>query len=363
MAIERTSYRLIDEVVSRDIFSEHGVLLIPAGTTLEAQHITLLIERRIHEIDIGIPSPDLAEQIESAPISPQITTQLQHVFREQELREHYIKVLGNIKALFESADGTRIPPIDQIIDAYKTLSNIHVKQGYFFLQFNKLKGHDEYTYRHALNVSVISSLIGKIIGLPSDTVELLGVMGLLHDIGKMKVPPEILNKPGKLTPEEFEIMKAHTLYGYEMLKNIEGTNERILQSPLYHHERLDGSGYPSGLTGSQIPLEVQIIAIADVFDAIGSDRVYKEKDSSYFAALELMKEAYDYKLNIQIVLPFVYYLIEGYIGGIATLSSGEIAEVMMIHTDEPHRPLLRIGSRYVDMRKARHLEIVNLIAP
>lgn len=362
MIIQKTSYNLIDEFVARDIFTDSGVLLITAGTQLQAKHITLLLERHIAEVPIKDPGTSTTIHIEGAPISQEIATQLQQVFNAQELKEHYVRVLSNIKALFESADGIKIPPIDQIIEAYKTLSEIHIKQGYFFLQLNKIKGHDEYTYRHSLNVSVLSSLIAKLIGLSPERCELIGVMGLLHDIGKMKVPADILHKPGRLTEEEYEIMKAHTIYGYELLKDIEGTTELMKLGPLYHHERLDGTGYPYGLSGDEIPLEVQIISIADVYDAICSDRIYKEKDSSYLAILELLAEAYAGKLNIRLVIPFVYYIVEGFVGGSATLSSGETGEVMMIHVDEPHRPLLRIGDRYLDLRKERSLQITHLTA-
>lgn len=350
MINQKTSYHLVDSVVAKDIFSDLGVLLISVGTRLQAHDITLLLEHRIPEVNI------------EDPISTEFTEQIRDLSVQDELIDRYLHTLRKAKELFQKIDHGVLPRFEQITDSYQSLTELHVKHGYFFLHLNKIHGHDEYTFRHSINVSIIASLIGKLVGLSQERCKLLGMMGLLHDIGKMKVPPHILLKPGRLTAEEYEEMKAHTIHGYELLRQIEGTDEMIQIGALYHHERLDGSGYPEGLSGDQIPIEVQILSVADIYDAICSDRVYKQKDSGYLAGIELMESVYNGKLNPRIVLPFVYYLIEGFIGGQATLSNGDQAEVMMIHIDEPHRPLLRMGKRYIDLRKERQLEIVNILA-
>lgn len=350
MIIKKLSYQLVDHVVARDVFSDLGVLLISGGTRLQAHDITLLLEHRIEEIYI------------KDQISNQFSIQFKDLISQQELTECYLEVLRNLKHLYTRLEEGKYPDLSEIKQAYQILAEIPIRHGYFFLHLNKIKGYDEYTYRHSLNVSIISSIIGKLLGFSQERCDLLGVMGLLHDIGKMRVPSNILFKPGKLSPAEYEVMKAHTIYGYELLKNIEGTTELIQLGALYHHERLDGSGYPDRLVGDQIPIEVQIVSTADIYDAICSDRIYKEKDSSYLAIIELMNEVYNGRLNAQVVLPFVYYLVEAFVGGEATLNNGERAEVVMIHAEEPHRPLIRLRNRYIDLRRERKLEIIELYA-
>lgn len=350
MSVEKTSYQLIDYILAGDIFSELGVLLLSKGTRLQAHDITMLLEHGILEINV-------LDQI-----SDRIRNQMKEILLRDELSELYLFNLDNTKRLFTQVAEGRIPHLNEFTDSYKILVEKNVKHRYFFLQLNKIKGHDDYTYRHSLNVSILSCIIGKLIGLSEDECDLLGMIGLLHDIGKMKIPHHILLKPGKLTAAEYELMKEHTIYGYELLKQMEGSNELIQLGALYHHEKLDGSGYPDGLKDEEIPLYVQIITIADIYDAISTDRVYKQKNSSFFAAMELMNEVYNGRLNGNLVLPFVYYLTDGFIGGTALLNNGEKGEVMLFYADEPQRPLLRIGDRYVDLRKERHLNILDLIA-
>ncbi len=133
------------------------------------------------------------------------------------------------------------------------------------------------TGNHVRRVAEYSALLAELAGCPEHEQELLRIASPMHDIGKVAIADEILNKPGKYTPEEFEVMKAHTTLGYEMLR---GSSRKIIQAAAIvahqHHEKYDGSGYPQGLSGEAIHLYGRITAIADVFDALGSDRVYKK---------------------------------------------------------------------------------------
>lgn len=134
---------------------------------------------------------------------------------------------------------------------------------------------EAYTPAHQHNVSHITRCIGQILHLDTDLVDGARIGALLHDFGIIRIPSEILNKPGKLTDQEFEIMKQHPVHGYQILKNIDfpwPVGRMVLQ----HHERLDGSGYPGGITGSDIILEARIIAVADVIDSMISDRPYRK---------------------------------------------------------------------------------------
>jgi putative nucleotidyltransferase with HDIG domain len=135
---------------------------------------------------------------------------------------------------------------------------------------------DNYTHQHSKNVARISLEIGKRMGLSQQELEKLEFSAILHDVGKIGVPDSILLKPGKLTDEEYKIIKNHTVYGAEILSQVKYVDEDILKGALEHHERLDGSGYPYGKKGEEISLFGKIIGIADVFDALSSKRTYKE---------------------------------------------------------------------------------------
>jgi putative nucleotidyltransferase with HDIG domain len=140
---------------------------------------------------------------------------------------------------------------------------------------SQLKNRDEYTAFHSMNVCILAVAFGRALLLPREDLHLLGIGGLLHDIGKMKVPLDILNKPDKLTEAEFAEMKNHVRYGEEILSRIPDIPDPVVQMVAQHHERYNGKGYLKGLQGEQVSLFGQISTIVDVYDAITSDRVYR----------------------------------------------------------------------------------------
>lgn len=140
----------------------------------------------------------------------------------------------------------------------------------------QLKSCDEYTAIHSLNVCVLSLTFGRALGLPIDELNEIGLGALLHDVGKMRVPLSILNKPGKLTKDEFEIMKSHPDMGYELIRQDKNLSSNVLTIVKNHHERLNGQGYPDKLTEDGISYYTKIVSITDVYDAVTSDRVYHE---------------------------------------------------------------------------------------
>jgi putative nucleotidyltransferase with HDIG domain len=143
------------------------------------------------------------------------------------------------------------------------------------LCLTKLKSHDEYTVSHSINVSILALAFGRHLQLNPEKLEVLGLGALLHDIGKMKIPTEVLNKPGKLTDPEFEIMKSHVLLALEVLENTSGFPPEARDVVIQHHEKLSGKGYPYGLKNGQISLFGKLLAIVDVYDAMTTDRVYR----------------------------------------------------------------------------------------
>jgi putative nucleotidyltransferase with HDIG domain len=169
----------------------------------------------------------------------------------------------------------------------------------------QLRIYDEYTYSHTLNVSSLSTAIAIKCGLDKDEVKNLAMGALLHDIGKMRVSKNILHKPGKLEPGEFEIMKNHTTYGYEILTKEMKINDNIAQIAYQHQEKYSGKGYPRALKGNEISQWAQIASVADVYDALISKRVYKEPISSA-DALKIMVKDGSFSFNPSILYKFIY---------------------------------------------------------
>lgn len=143
------------------------------------------------------------------------------------------------------------------------------------LSLIRLKTQDEYTYLHSVAVCTLMVALGRTLGLPDDQVHEAGLAGLLHDMGKARIPLEVLNKPGRLTDAEFGMIKKHPEWGYTMLKANRGVSPMALDVCWHHHEKVDGSGYPKGLKGDEISLYARMGAVCDVYDAVTSVRAYK----------------------------------------------------------------------------------------
>ena len=144
-----------------------------------------------------------------------------------------------------------------------------------FLNLVRLKNVDDYTYMHSVAVCALMVSLGKQLGLDGQDLKDAGMAGLLHDVGKMMIPGEVLNKPGKLTDEEFNIIKEHPRKGWEILNISEGANAVALDVCLHHHERMDGKGYPEKISGDDLTLFARMGTICDVYDALTSNRCYK----------------------------------------------------------------------------------------
>lgn len=169
----------------------------------------------------------------------------------------------------------------------------------------KVLSFDYYTHTHSVNVSMFAIFLAREVGIEDTALLRFGMGALLHDLGKCRVPSEIVNFPGKLSPEQFEQMKKHPEYGYEILTKEQGiTDELILDVVRHHHEKLKGNGYPDKLSGDDISVYARISAIADIFDALTTRRSYKGAFPS-FDALKLMKEQMSEELDQEIFKKFV----------------------------------------------------------
>jgi HD-GYP domain-containing protein (c-di-GMP phosphodiesterase class II) len=208
------------------------------------------------------------------------------------------------------------------------------------VQLSNIYSTDNYLYAHSVNVGIYSAALGMALGLNRDQLLDLGIGAMLHDIGKTQIPLEILNKPGKLTDEEYTMMKDHSMLGYEMLKEHPDIPLISAHCALQHHERLDGTGYPRRLKGSEIHLFGQIVGIADVYDALTTNRVYRQAYLPH-EALELLFTSTG-QFDSELIRKFRDNVAIYPLGLTVTLNTGEVAVVVDINTKFPHRPILRV---------------------
>lgn len=198
---------------------------------------------------------------------------------EEKQRERISRALTDLEDIFDCNEEIKelshaaVQKVDQI--AGDIIDDIAKDTSFLGNQMIALQNYDDYTYKHCLRVSMMAaSVCGELKLSPQDTKDTV-IAGLLHDIGKSNIDHEIIIKPGKLTNEEFGEIKKHPLIGYNILKQSGEYNDHILSGVLYHQEKYDGSGYPTGLNGVRIPLIARILTICDVFDALTSNRPYR----------------------------------------------------------------------------------------
>ncbi|MCK4863860.1 MAG: HD-GYP domain-containing protein [Gammaproteobacteria bacterium] len=230
-------------------------------------------------------------------------------------------------------------------DAAKELvtevANSITRSPHAFLWLTNMKERDEYTSIHCMNVCVMSVSFGRTLGMEKAELEILGLGGLLHDLGKMRVPLEILNKPSKLTFEEFEVMKTHPMEGYNMLKEQGDLPAEVLDIVKHHHERRNGKGYPSQLDGDQINNMTRIVAIVDVYDAITSDRCYHDAISPY-DALKNMYEWVKEDFDKDMIEKFIKCLGIYPIGCVVELNLGHVGIVVSASEKSKLRPIVML---------------------
>jgi len=329
--------------VSKDVINENGIRLLSKDTILSKYIIEYLNGWKIKSI-----------HIEDAEIE---TINLRKEKQEQ-ISKEYTSTLSKVEGFMEGLKGSSNLKLDNIREAIQEIQNF-TEISSILQNINTIKDKDKYTYQHSINVAIYSSFIGKWMGLDESTLKKLIYAGLLHDIGKKNIPNEILNKPTKLSNDEYKEIKKHSIYGYNIIKKNKNFSHSIALGILQHHERENGTGYPFGVTGQKIHLFAKIIAIADMYDAMTSNRVYKGRQSSLEVIEELISNSFDV-LDPSIVWVFVNGLTDFYIGSTVILNNGEVGEIITKNSIYPTKPLIRVNNSFIDLSKEKDIKIQDI---
>ena len=231
--------------------------------------------------------------------------------------------------------------VDACIEVARDIVDEILNKGSFALDMTDLRTYDNYTYAHSVNVAVVSCIIGMGSKMSEKDLEGLVLAGLLHDLGKLKVPGEILNKKGRLTPEEFAIMKGHAQMSYDLLADRWEISTFVKTAVKYHHENIDGSGYPDGIKGDLHTSYIKILHVADVYDALISKRPYKKPFSPHEVVEYMMGNCgtlFD-KQTVDVLLKYVSLYPKG---TEVNLSDGRVALVVENSGEHNLRPIVRL---------------------
>jgi len=279
--------------------SDKSTLVARKGYVIDNTILRVLKRRGIERVPVWSETePTEDEQLNSHIEKIDVKTEKRVVVKGVLSEDVKKQALNSIKQLFSSLDASRTTNMTTAYQCVRNLDSVvgdllraiaHDEAG--LIHISDLKHHDEYTYHHSLSVSLLSIVTGRELGLNVSELLRLGRCAMLHDIGKQSIPLAILNKGGHLDSDEFETIKQHPVLGAQGLKAHAVGDVELWNGVMFHHERMNGTGYPKGLTGDEIPLFSRIIAVADVYDAITSYRPYRSPMLPSGAVEHIYKDA------------------------------------------------------------------------
>ena len=332
-------------VVSGDVVGKNGEIILPSGVDLsviEDSIDSLIVKMKKHNIrSVPVSAPHKLTEREIESIVDNVYSENDQLISKDKART----IIKNIDTLFQMTNqDDKIPPeiITSIYNMSDDLTVDLMSNSSAILSLAKVREADEYTFVHSFNVSVLTGFLGsRLYPNNKDIVHTLVLGGLLHDIGKAHIPPEILQKPGRLTPEEFEVMQRHPELGVMLAVRSGITDDKVISIIGGHHEKFNGNGYPAGQRGASIPEVARVTAVADVFDALTATRVYKGPMSSKDAVNIIMSDTgkfFDPAVSREMLLIIGLYPP----GSLVSLSDGRVGVVVSGGGRDLVRPLVML---------------------
>lgn len=328
-------------VLAKDVYSLSNNIIFKANTTLDDNNITEIRNSLINMVIIKDDNKNYKEDIDDVKkyysedyekfivVMREVIEEFKYYLNEIAFRGAKINIqkLSNIIERLLASTRDKLELLDNIL-------NYHLDC--------------DVVYKHSINVAVTGHMLAKWLNFSNDEIQIVGIGGLLHDIGKLKVRQNILNKSEKLTKSEFDEIRRHTNYGYNILNNRRDLEKIIALIALTHHERDDGSGYPMGFNYAQISKYAKVISIADAYDAMLSPRPYRQQ-LSIFETFEQFENQNHGQFDIRYLTVFSNRILEYYLDNYAVLSNGQIGKIITINKSNISRPILYTPSGILDL--------------
>jgi len=338
--------------LGKKIFSEEGIVLLAEGVELTQGLLNRLSGMGIHYVYIQDPKTEGIE--------------IPELISEETQRRALLTVKNVFREMSDNSRKGVYPYVGKAVrEAMQTiLDDLYSHRDAMIMLLN-LQSVDHYLYLHSLNVCVYTSLLGIANGYSREELMTLGLGSLLHDVGKSQIPMEVLLKPGALSKQEFEEMKRHTERGFQLLKDEPNLPLIVAHCAFQHHERLDGSGYPRGIGGSEIHEYAKWIGIVDSYDAMTSHRIYRNAMLPH-QAVELLYAGSDTLYDTEMLRLFRDKVAIYPVGMTVELSSGQSGVIVDVNTMTLHRPIVRVltneGGEELktpyDMDLSKHLSVM-----
>lgn len=321
-----------DDEIAKIVEAGIHELYIDTEKGLDVSHA-----RSVDEVNASLQQ-QMIEAVTGKP-APIITLS----FAEELGRANRIKSQAHalVKTVMQDVRLGRAVELEQVEPMIESITESVLSNSGALLTLLRIKNKDDYTFLHSVSVGTLMIAFCRSVGMDMETIHLAGLGGILHDTGKALVPDEVLNKPGRLTEDEFDIIKRHPRDGFDILSRTEGIGEIPLDITLHHHERVDGSGYPHKLNGDTISTLAKMAAIVDVYDAITADRCY-HKGMAPTDALRKIFEWSKYHFDPKLVQAFMRCVGIYPVGTLVLLESGKLGVVIEQHDSNLLTPKIKV---------------------
>ena len=349
-------------VVAKDVINSNNILVVAKDTVLNDEAITKLTFHSIFYVYINEDSAATTLEVQN-PQNPPATSSEEYVSKItrtkefQEFQAAYEQEIEKLQDVFNDLITLQpnMPDAAELcVQATKMLEGVQNGLQVFDILHN-IRDYDGSTFHHSLNVSLICSVFADWMHMSKLEKEIATVSGLLHDIGKLKIPEEIVKKPERLTDDEYRIIQNHPIEGYKILYEAK-FNQSIQNAALMHHERHDGSGYPLGLPGERIDKYAKMVAIADVYDAMTAARVYRGKLCP-FKVIEMFERDGLSMFDAEYLLVFMENIVQTYLRSRVRLSDGTKGEIIMMNKQRYSKPVIAIKNGFINLLEHPELSI------
>lgn len=387
MAEKSVNHLMAGDVLYEDVVTSLGGTLFVKDTVLNDDDIEVLKAFLIQNVAVSkkkniVSKVEGNQKKEKLTVTPSIegtnktkeintpvqtetseTTVQNSVSKQQNmnLMKEYEQTLNKVKMQFQQIIGGVLPDIFTIRSFLIPYIEKILHEPTFVLNLPKVSSKEFYFQHHALNVASLVALLAYRANFPSKDVRQIAMAGLLHNVGNFKIDMDILNKSTSISEEEFKQIKQHTVYGYQMLKDLSGINEGVKLAALQHHEREDGSGYPLQLKSPKIHSYAKLVSIADIYCAMCSERIYKNALSPYLVLEQILNDSFGklYPNYVHILEQLVSKTIK--IGARVILSNNKNAEIVYVNHQSPIRPIVSTNEGIINLEQNRNIYIAEVI--
>lgn len=346
--------------VADSVYTFNNQLIISEGTRLTDKIITRLKFYSIDQIRIRIDEKK-EEPVSQAPVKKEsYYKKLKTSDEFKNFSNQVISISDHLQTTMQDMlNGRKNVDISALYEEVNKVVANSQNGLHIFDMLHCMRGYDDHTYIHSVNVALICKVLGTWLHFTMRDTETVTLCGLLHDIGKMTIPYDIISKPSKLTADEYSTVKAHALRGYNILRPLD-INIHIKMSAMMHHERCDGSGYPMGLTGDQIDKFAKVVMIADVYDAMTCARVYRGPLCAFEAIAVFENEGLT-KYDPKFIMTFFDHITQLYLHSIVRLNNDETGEIVIMNRNMLSRPVIQVGDEFIDLAQNHNLHIVEVL--